>query len=357
VFVACYPFKTGPFRLMPAEAFKAHLLHTVPPDGWRPDPGLDLDASLPDAWDATYRMEFGQLFQPVKLWSNANMLARFIEQAASPEDAAAARRILEHMIDRMRMFTLTDGTAAFIENRFDFTQHGVHIPGPWVSGIANAFAILACRRMCDVLPHHGLEHDIRAYANAYISAWTEGQAGPDRWISYIDAAGHLWFEEYPMPGGQPDLVLNGHIFAILALHTADALWPGHGYSGFVRGGLATVKADFTKFLRRGKTNIYSLRGPRKSDYLPLRTLRQQYELYLLSGDTVFLKNAVRTVLDLSAVTDPQELRRANESGMKCIDRRHAFEGGLMQHPPQAPLGRILRIIGRRIAKARPVRWR
>jgi hypothetical protein len=338
--------------LMPPRRTAFHRLNRsalpfVPPEG-----PADPDRHLPDPWDQKYREVFRQQMQPVKLWSNANGLAEEIEAAAAPEAppgaaarAAAARAVAEAMIARMRDFTVPadpaqpDG-AAFLESRFDYTAPGLFIPGPWVSAIANAFAILASCRLHEVLPNAGLATDIRRLGDAYLMLRheTRGQIQPERWISYLDAEGHLWFDEYPLPQGRATLVLNGHVFAVLALHQAAGLWPERGYQALVQGGVASVEANFRKFLHLGQPNHYSLRGPRRGDYLPSRTIRQQYELFLLTGAPVFVKNARLALADCGWLLDPEKRRVTEATGRHLIARRSRFDGC----PP---------------VEARPQRWR
>lgn len=331
----------APYVLTPADRTAFHHLRLTPLTFGLPQGPPDPDLHLPDPWDSIYRKKFRQAMQPVKLWSNANYLAEEIEAAAAPGApsevkvrAKAAMALLAALIARMRDFTVPadpahpDG-AAFLESRFDFSQANLRIPGPWVSGIANAFAILACCRLVQVLPDAGLQADIRRYADAYLMLRHEApppeHVQPLRWISYLDADRHLWFEEYPMPDGRVNLVLNGHIFAVMALHQAAALWPGRGYEALVQGGIATVEARFHAFLRRGTSNLYSLCGPRKGDYLPLRTIRQQYELYLLTGAPAFVENAMLAMGDCAHMLDPIALRRTVEAGLRMMTRRRCFE--------------------------------
>lgn len=317
-------------RLMPPGLARFHHIDLAALAAEPGDDGVEADAlGLPDPWDATYRGQFRQAFQPVKLWSNANLLASEYETArAGGQDdrVRELRAVMDRLIGRLEEFTVAgeDG-AAFVENRFDFVQEGLSIPAPWVGGLSNAFAVLGCCRLHEVLPDAGLDNSVRAYADAFFAIFRAGTQPPRRWISHLDDQGCLWFDEYPQPGGRATLVLNGHIFAIQALHQAAGLWPGRGYDRLVRAGIATVELRFRQFLRRGKPNLYSLGGVPKSDYLPPRTVRQQYELFMLTGADVFLANAMLAAADAASVVDPLRLRKVVMAGLNAMDRRRAFE--------------------------------
>lgn len=284
------------------------MLDIDPPAQWVPDPDKPLDEALPFAWDKDYADIFRQPFQPALVWRNACALCRALD--ASPPGTArhvALRKLLTALVGRLRSYLIAEGEVLFVENRFEFRQLGVHIPAGWVSAIANAFAILAAVQIEPRLPELGLWDDIRGLADAFAIVHREGTPPPARWISFCDTTGYLWFEEYPMPGGVPNLVLNGHIFAVLALFKADGLFPGRGYDLLAKAGAMTIEEHAPLFRRKDKTNIYSLRGHRKGDYLPERTVRQQLQLYLLTGAPRFLSYARAFRTDMQAVLDADAL--------------------------------------------------
>lgn len=275
-----------PYILKPTVVMGQHPKFDPPP-GWTPRPDLGLDAALPFPWDDTYQTRFRQTFQPVKLWRNAIALARVLESKPSKETAGAVLEILEDLLARMRHYTHDENGAAFLENRFDYTMPDRKVlPAPWVSGIANAFAILACLRL---RKHLDLEDEAQRFARAYVTV--QDANGPDRgrWISFRDRNGYLWFEEYPRPMGQSTRVQNGHIFAILALHEMAIAFPGQGYDDLVRAGTTTIAAYAAGFRQPGKPPLYAIDLPDKPDYLPDRAVRQMYQLYEMTGAGRFLR--------------------------------------------------------------------
>jgi hypothetical protein len=284
-----------------------HLSGWQAPEGWRPDATLPLEQALPLPWDEIYRDEFGQNFQPSKLWSNAVALCDALRRHGLDDPRAGQiRDIIAALIDRMRSHTINVGRLSFIDNRFRFTTYSIDLPQGWVSGIGNAFAILACCEINRLLPEFALLRDIRRYADAFFSICVEGHEPPERWISFVDRNGYLWFEEYPMPGGRANLVLNGHVYATLALFRALAVWPDPAYAELVRAGATTAEAYGLHFLREGAAPLYALRGTARPDYLPERCVRQQYQLFNLTGSKHFLDCARLLRKDMATAFDDRQ---------------------------------------------------
>jgi hypothetical protein len=309
------------YDLLP-RTVSGHHPKILPPEGWCPDPGLELNAALPYPWDPIYSTHFVQPFQPVKLWRNAIALAAYLEAGPAPGDRARAMAVLAALIDRMRTFTVTEGDAAFIENRFDYVSGREHIPGPWVSAITNAFAILACLRL---ERHMDLSDEARAYARAYLKVHDCGTPAPARWISYRDRHRLLWFDEYPKPGGQATRVKNGHIFAVLALHELALRFPDTGADRLVRAGATTIEATSACFRRPGIRSRYALGRWFKSDYLVNRAMRQLYQLYELCGARHFLDYGDLFVKDSGHTLAPGVLESVRESRAQAVRVRQAYE--------------------------------
>ena len=294
----------------------------LPPEGWRPEPGRDLDAALPYPWDSVYTTHFAQPFQAVKLWRNAMALAAYLEAGPASDDRARAMAVLAALVARMREFTVTEGDAAFIENRFDYENEGVRIPGPWVSGINNAFAILACLRL---KRHMDLSNEARAYGRAYLTVHDRGTPAPARWISYRDRHRLLWFDEYPQPGGRATRVKNGHIFAVLALHELALHHPDTGADRLVRAGATTIEATVACFRRPGIRSRYALGWWFKGDYLVNRAMRQLYQLYELCGARNFLDYGDLFVADAGHTLDPVTLEGVRSMRTRALRVRQAYE--------------------------------
>lgn len=272
-----------PYDLLPVSPH-GHPPHIDVPDGWQPHPETPLEQTLPYPWDHTYRTHFKQPFQPVMLWRNTLALCRYIEKDFDPNQRKLALDVLTQLFARMQEFTVQTDGAAWIENRFDYRNKEVVLPAPWVSGLGNAFALMACIRMRAHLPSLPLA---RVYAEAFNRPYIAGSARPARWITLRDRRGYLWFEEYPTPRGRPLHVINGHIFAVLALHEWAQIDPNSGADALVRAGATTIAAYAPCVRRPGQISLYAVNWWEKPDYLPARAIRQMYQLYALTGAAEF----------------------------------------------------------------------
>lgn len=328
------PFVLRQYRLAPPPALGVHRIDNEAVKqaaaAWVPDPDRPLEQALPEPWSETYRLDFKQDFQPIVFWRNANIIAQFIETSTKPHQQARARAVMSALLARLEAFTLHETYRAWVENRFDLIQEGVEIRGPWVSALANAFVILGLRRLMDVsdAPDE-IAVLIRRYVRPFFTFQMEGGPVQARWFSFITEEGHLWFDEYPMAGGRSNLVLNGHIFALFALNEARALCGQDGLAVLIRGGSHALAENLDAFRRIGKPNVYSLRGTRKSDYLPERTVRQQFEMYHLTGDDRFWTNGVRSAVDCSAHIAPERMEPLLRAGLDRVRARHRMNMRLL----------------------------
>ncbi|SPJ29064.1 hypothetical protein TRM7615_02576 [Falsiruegeria mediterranea M17] len=256
-----------------------------PPEGWHPQTSLSLEEALPFPWSKTYTDEYGQLFQPVVFWRNAIALDEYLKSEQDPARQLAALTLANLLLERLRAFTVRDGDAAFIENRFALNSTSPALDAPWVSAISNAFAILGCLRLSK---HLAVDEDLLMYGRAFQGIHTQGGVAPGRWISFRDRAGYLWFDEYPLPNGRATRVQNGHIFAVLALHELSLNFPGRDFGTLTRAGATTIEATVACFRRPGTYSRYALGRWFEGDYLPGRAIRQLYQLYELTGAQRFL---------------------------------------------------------------------
>ncbi|EWM64626.1 mucin-5AC [Micromonospora sp. M42] len=97
------------------------------------------------------------------------------------------------------------------------------IHAPWFSAMAQGQLLSLFTRLAAVT---GEQKWRQAADRTFASLLLPPQTGLP-WASWVDDAGHLWFEEYPLtPGVTGERVLNGHIFALYGVydywrHTSD----------------------------------------------------------------------------------------------------------------------------------------
>lgn len=99
-------------------------------------------------------------------------------------------------------------------------------------------------------------------AKATFLALSQAPDGDLPYVSYVDATGHLWLEEYPSypaPSGQR--VLNGAMFAGLGLQDYYDVTGDTSALALFRGLVETLHATvLTQFRRPGAISVYSLSG-------------------------------------------------------------------------------------------------
>ena len=316
-----FTVQTKPYAVL-TECVLGHRPAATLPNAWQLKPTAALEDCLPFPWDHTYRSQYKQAFQPVMLWRNTLALCTKIECETDSKKANSTKVILRKLMERMQEFTIEAEGAAWLENRFEYDNDRVLLPAPWVSGIGNAFAILACLRMRKHLPTTKLA---QGYARAYLNPYILGQPRPQRWISARDARGYLWLEEYPTPKGRLIHIKNGHIFAVLALHEMSLLDPDAGFAPLVTAGATTIEAYASCLRRPGQTSLYAMNWWNKPDYLPARAIRQLYQLYHLTGAESFLKQGDLFMQDMRAGLSPEDINYLAKCRQLVCERRSAFD--------------------------------
>ena len=290
-----------------------------PPPDWKPE--LDdrpLHERLPYALDDHYKIELRENFQPVQYKQNATALANYIRQSGDADDICTAKLLLVEQFRVLETRCVEDRGVVFVENRFPWPNR--NLPTGWVSAIVNAFAILGNIKLLEIIPDPEIADITRRLANAYSLALAEGEASPGRWITYVDRESNVWFDEYPHPEGQATLVLNGHIFAVQALYKAGLHFSEERYLALANAGISTLRKTLPRFRSRGRRNRYSLRGFQRPDYLPKRTVKQQLELYSLTGDEYFRRWAMRFLNDMRREFDAADIDQLEHLETKLRSR-------------------------------------
>jgi hypothetical protein len=270
--------------------------------GWVYRNGSSLELNLPFDWDEHYKTKYRQLFEPSRFFKNVVTICAALPHAAEP---ALLRALLDDLVGRALEHSVVEHDVRFCRYNFRYQRvHGCLEPG-WVGGIGNGFVLAGLMRI------HVSTGDpaVLALADEYLRAFARphqpGQPARGRWVSWVDENGFLWFDEYPGDDGVPTLVLNGHIHALYGIvefvRHAGRSHPSMTLADtLLSGALSTVLHNGTRFRRPGNINRYSLREANLPDYLPDRTVRQQRELYWLTGNRTFLAHAELFAADLAA---------------------------------------------------------
>jgi len=224
-------------------------------------------------------------FHPLEWAHNVLNAASYAEQANRLEES---RPLLDRLVEQAMEHANESGTAFYLRYPFRYQLADKTLEAPWFSGIAQAYVLVAWIKLYRVTGEtkfKGLAE--KTYRSFQQIRSKEGQKGP--WVSFVDKAGYLWFEEYPCPKDPQPRVLNGHICAIMGLYCYYRMDPNPETLALIRAGITTVCRYFNEFRRPGSIIKYYLIGEYE-DYSPGRAVMQQEWLYKITGDP-YLKQA------------------------------------------------------------------
>lgn len=282
-------YRTGYFTAKIDRVTLDNWLH-LPDPQWQPNPTAPtLEECIPVNWDSNYRNNYKQYFQPVAFYNNCIKLTNYAD--VNPRSVPDLKKIFDRLFRRMMKFTARSGDYLFIRNDFEFATATDIIPHGWSGGIMNSFVLSGMLRALDHFDEPEYRVVIKGLAHAHKVVHCKGEKPPERWFTYVDGRNNLWFDEYPLVSGEATLVLNGHIFNVLSLALYTQRTGDNSLRNLLRGGLQTLRERTMEFRRRGKINMYALRQPNHADYSPVRTIRQQVQLYRLTRDDAFRRHA------------------------------------------------------------------
>lgn len=164
---------------------------------------------------------------------------------------------------------------------FEWPTYG--LPSGWVSGMAQGRGIEVA------LAGYLLEGD-SAYLNLARQAAEALRVPIASGGAAVPVEGGLWFEEYAHPEVAPPRVLNGHIYALEALHHLVRIDPQ--FAGLYSAGLGAVREQIPKY-DAGIWSRYDLAGtPANQKYHGIH-VRQLQLLERRTGDDTFRRYAER----------------------------------------------------------------
>lgn len=267
---------------------------------WKLD-GVDLDLvttdnifnHVPFPLHHRYIHDYKQFFEPSNFYRNVVTICALAEKNIN--DVDKYKEFLQKYIEYALSYSSLHGKSRFALYNFDFKRIEYVIKAPWVSAIGSGFVIRALVRIYKLQKSSDLLELIRQYARPFLAIHSSKGPGVSKWFTWLDDDGYVWFDEYPGSDNIPSLVLNGHIHAMHAIHCfltvlSESQEKEH-YLDIYQAALTTIKYNTHKFRRPNNINRYSIREYNKDDYLPQRTVRQQRELYRVTGDRSFFTNA------------------------------------------------------------------
>lgn len=205
--------------------------------------------------------------------------ASYAEQTKQLQES---RPLIDALVKEAMEQTTETGPVMYFRYPFRYQMADKTLDAPWFSGIAQAHVLAAWIRLFSITGETKFKELADKTYRSFLEIRTkEGQNTP--WVSFVDKAGFLWFEEYPCPTDPQPRVLNGHIYAIMGLFSHYRVDPRPDTLTLIRAGITTVCRYFNEFRRPGGIINYYMLGELE-DYLPGRAVAQQEWLHKITGD-------------------------------------------------------------------------
>lgn len=208
------------------------------------------------------------LFDRIALESNGSVAkARFFE-------------LVEWLVDNLKHIS---PTAAVWQHHFS-VPFKAGLPAPYSSGIAQALGICVLLRAFE-MAGNGRYFDAatRAFASFYVDIEEGGVRSTDN--------GFIWIEEWPSyPRSH---VLNGFMFAILAIHEYGSIFEGPEASELRASVLETLEFHIERYDANYGSRYDLLRGLVVTESYHKIHIRLLDVIYALSGNNIFFEVARR----------------------------------------------------------------
>jgi hypothetical protein len=280
-----------------------------PPEGWKPDLQKGLDAALPFPWPEAYVKRYRQPFNPWAFFRNALALCTYWKQTKSAE----TRKILEALHARLLEYsTLRDGQRFLLYNFEKSYRRQYKVDVPWTSAYASGAALIGLTSVykCADMPE-ALATAKEVLAGLANPIDPRGARPDDLWVSFLDEAGYLWFEEKPLDQVEQPRILNGHIRTLTGLYIYWAHTKDDAAMPLLQAGIKTIENYALRYRKPGGINAYDLMQPYIADYSPIRTIRQQDILFRMTRDPVFAK--YRDLFEADMRDEIQQMEKAAET--------------------------------------------
>jgi hypothetical protein len=178
--------------------------------------------------------------------------------------------------------------AIYFPYPFNHARHGVAadtLVAPWYSAMAQGQALTVFVRLFELTANEAYRTAAVSTFNSFLNPRASGVP----WTVFVDASGYLWLEEYP--AAVPDRTYNGLTFALYGL------WDYHRVTGdadalqLLRGALTTVAKYFPNVRYPNWIARYCLAHGTLSAFYHQVVIHQQMQLYTMTADVTFARNA------------------------------------------------------------------
>ncbi|MFX0201771.1 MAG: D-glucuronyl C5-epimerase family protein [Candidatus Hodarchaeota archaeon] len=221
-------------------------------------------------------------FHP-KQWShNLLNLCSHAEQRNGERD----QPLLDYLLKQFESHIAEIDSAIFVGYPFRYEIFNRILEPNWYSCIAQGHVLAALVKLYETTNNSKYLGMAKKTQKSFLQVRNEvGQKKP--WISFVDDAQYLWFEEYPSTHDLQPRVLNGHIYALMGLYSYYRLNRNDETLTLLQAGMTTVQRYFNEYRRPGRINNYCLLPNSPPDYKPSRSIKQQEWLFHVTNAPVF----------------------------------------------------------------------
>lgn len=210
-----------------------------------------------------------------------------VAQCLHFEDESTYRPAVRQFAERIVDYAHEDSEGnLFLPSEFDYKLHGKdahQLHSPVYGCMSLGEALSAFSR----LYHLTSEDWYLDIANKLFGGLSKirDSATDEIWVTTVDNAGYLWFEEYPT--NPPAHTLNGKIFAIFGLNEYWQVTGSADAEELMEQATTTVIEYFDEFRVSGNLSYYCLGHKVQSEYYHMIHARQMKALDVMTGGEVF----------------------------------------------------------------------
>lgn len=239
---------------------------------WAPSGPTDLMFPWPKVYVEVYKQEFS----PWTLAQNLVGIAEITRRGSSP---AGIGSVVDYLLQQIDKYTDEKDGARYV--RFDFDHDILYraIPSGWHSAFANASVAFGLMEMYRATGNAEYLDIARPYVDALLK--------PSE-IVLVDEGGYLWLEECPPVNDEQFHIINGHIFALFALHHWWQMTGDARAAPVVKAAITTVHRYLPEYRKPGKVSAYALIND-YPDYGPQRIVNFIGVLHKLTGEPFFAR--------------------------------------------------------------------
>ncbi|MEX1295937.1 MAG: D-glucuronyl C5-epimerase family protein [Candidatus Limnocylindrales bacterium] len=228
-----------------------------------------------------YRVGDGLYYRPGALAING---MKRVDAYLDTGDPAQLDQALKQA-DRLRRHALERRDAWWLPFYYDYLPAGQF--APWFNAMTQGLALSFFTRLYHVT---GDETHLHGADRVFASFQRLGQS-EQPWVAYVDDAGFLWLEHYPLP--KPDHVLNAHLHAIFGIYEYWQATRSPAARQLLNGAVTTMRRNVERYRRPGDVSVYGLTTRTPNPKYHEIHVWQLNLLARISGDDDFAEMASR----------------------------------------------------------------